>query len=102
MAQHDVHRNVRSTGTQIPFLLDVQADLLQHLMTRVVIPLRPEGTMVPAGMLNPIFTVEGQRLILATAELAAVPITSLGPRVASLEAQRYDIIAAIDLLITGI
>jgi len=102
MAQHDVHRNVQPTRTQIPFLLDIQADLLRHLTTRVVVPLRPEGTMVPAGRLNPVFTVEGQRVIMATAELAAVPLVALGPHVASLEAQHYDIIAAIDLLITGI
>jgi toxin CcdB len=102
MAQHDAYRNVQSTRTQIPFLLDIQADLLQHLATRVVVPLRPEGTMVPARRLNPVFTIDGQRVIMATAELAAIPLAALGPRVASLETQRHDILGAIDLLLTGI
>ncbi|CAM5429606.1 hypothetical protein TMEC54S_03045 [Thauera mechernichensis] len=39
MARFDVYRNSAGEG----FLLDVQADLLSHLNTRVVVPLLPPG-----------------------------------------------------------
>ena len=40
MAQFSVHRNKNPrTRAEIPFLLDVQSDLLDHLDTRVVAPL---------------------------------------------------------------
>ena len=39
MARFDVYRNSAGEG----FLLDVQADLLSYLNTRVVVPLLPSG-----------------------------------------------------------
>ena len=37
--QCDLHRNAEGASGQIPYLLDVQADLLSDLDTRVVVPL---------------------------------------------------------------
>ncbi len=42
MAQFDVHRNRASR--EYPYLLDLQADLLRDLATRVVAPLTPPRT----------------------------------------------------------
>ena len=40
MAQFDVYRNTNSaTRKSIPYVLDVQTDLLDTLATRVVVPL---------------------------------------------------------------
>ena len=40
MAQFDVYRNPNpATRARIPYLLDVQSDLLEPLATRVVVPL---------------------------------------------------------------
>ncbi|MCF8107725.1 MAG: CcdB family protein [Desulfohalobiaceae bacterium] len=40
MSQFDVHENTNpETNQTIPYLLDVQADLLETLATRVVVPL---------------------------------------------------------------
>ena len=59
----------------MPFLLDVQADLLRGLATRVVIPLvkpsETEGRMV--SQLHFEVEVAGQRLIALGSELAAIP-----------------------------
>jgi hypothetical protein len=42
MAQFTVHENKNpATRSFVPFLLDVQTDLLSDLETRVVVPLRP-------------------------------------------------------------
>jgi len=104
MAQFDVYLNPnRSTRQAIPYLLDVQADLLDSLTTRVVVPLlRAEIMGLSASKLNPKFTINNTVVVMSSAELAGVSIRSLGEKVASLKAQRNEIIAALDLLFTGI
>lgn len=105
MAQFAVHRNPnRKTRTTIPFLLDVQNDLLEALGTRVVIPLYME-TAVEGGVietLTPRVEIDGIACVALTPELAGVSRKALGKQVADLSDRRYDIIAALDLLITGI
>lgn len=39
---------------------------------------------------------------MSTAELAGIPVRACGEKVASLKSKRDEIIAALDLLITGI
>jgi toxin CcdB len=105
MAQFDVHRNPNAaTRARIPYLLDVQSDLLDPLATRVVVPLcKPEVLSgKPAERLNPAFEIEGRRLLMLTPELAGVSRKALGERVANLAPERAAIIAAIDLVLTGI
>ncbi|MCC6472801.1 MAG: CcdB family protein [Burkholderiales bacterium] len=105
MPQFDLYRNPNpATRARIPWLLDVQAGLLDFLSTRVVVPLaRPEvlkGKL--AERLNPVFSIEGRQMVLLAPELASVPRKSLGEPVANLAANRNEIIAALDLVITGI
>jgi len=105
MAQFDVYRNTNaSTRAGIPYLLDVQSDLLEPLATRVVVPLaKPEilgGKL--AERLSPVFQVEGRNVAMLTPELAGVSRKLLGERVASLVGERQSIVAALDLVFTGI
>ena len=105
MPQFDVYRNSNpATRARIPFLLDVQSDLLDPLATRIVVPLcKPEVLAgKPAERLNPAFEIEGRKLLLLTPELAGVPRKALGERVANLAPERAAIIAALDLALTGI
>lgn len=104
MAQFDVHRNPAPSKGRVPFLLDVQADLLRALATRVVVPL-----VKPAEVGNRVIRqlhleveVEGHKLVALTSELAAIPVKALGPRVSSLVALRTEIVRALDVLITGV
>lgn len=104
MAQFDVYRNAnQKTAAAIPYLLNVQTDLLESLVTRVVVPLlRASEMSKPAKGLNPKFEVEGTTVIMSTAELAGVPVRILGERVTSLKRRRQEIMAALDLLFTGV
>lgn len=104
MAQFDVYLNPNSdTCKVIPYLLDVQADLLNTLSTRVVVPLILVGEMgLAAKYLNPQFKIKGEAVVMSTAELAGISNRSLGEKVASLKNKRDEIIAALDLLFTGI
>jgi len=104
MAQFDVYRNPNpETNIQIPYLLDLQADLLELLNTRVVAPLHTQASIsAPIRHLNPILEVGGQKLVLSTAELAAVPVGALGEQVGNAKDYRDDVIASLDFVFTGI
>jgi toxin CcdB len=104
MSQFDVYENTNSeTKKTIPYLLDIQADLLDNLATRVVVPLINASAMGKAAQhLNPQFKIKRTALIMSTAELAGVSVNILGVKVCSLKGQRVEIIAALDFLFTGI
>jgi len=103
MAQFDVYTNPNpKTKQTIPYLLDVQADLLNNLTTRVVIPLYSASAMDKAAKyLNPQFSIRRIKVTMSTAELAGIPASSLGDKVCSLKEHRNEIIAALDFLFTG-
>jgi toxin CcdB len=85
-------------------LLDVQADLLSELATRVVVPLTPVAKLggKPLTRLNPTIRVLGKDHVALFQELAAIPESALREPVASAGARRPDLVAALDLLFTGI
>jgi toxin CcdB len=104
MAQFDLHANANpGTAASVPYLLDVQSDLLASLLSRVVIPLREvDAGSQPIEKLNPVVEHGGRRLLLSTAEMAGVPLAALGDRVGSLAGERDRVVAAIDFLVCGI
>jgi toxin CcdB len=84
-------------------LLDVQANLLDHLNTRIVVPLlRLDAAPKPAKLLNPIFEIEGVSYMMATQFMAAVPLRLLGEDVASLLDDASTVVNALDCLFQGI
>ena len=98
MAQFTVYRNPENAG----YLLNVQADVNDNFATRVVVPLFPVGEIAEfARTLNPVFAVEGNRVVMMTQGLAAVPSPLLKQSVMSLESKRSEIVAALDLLFQG-
>ena len=101
MARPDVYRSPGRSDRG--YVLDVQADLLSQLATRVVVPLLPAGSLQAAARdLNPIFDVEGQPHVMVTQAIAAVPRRELKQPIASL-AHRHDaILQALDILLTGL
>lgn len=98
MVRFDVYKNPDGEGC----LLDVQADLLSHLNSRVVVPLLPLAIAPkPAKILNPCFEIAGESLMMATQFMAAVPTNILRTPMASLQAERDVIVAAVDFLMQG-
>jgi toxin CcdB len=101
--QCDVHRNADDDSGQIPYLLDVQANLLADLQTRVVVPLiRVDAFGRRATRLHPRFTIDGQDVVMATHLIAAVRKQALGDAITSLQDKRDDMINAIDVLWSGV
>ena len=104
MSQFTVYRNKNpKSKTGIPFLLDVQSNLLSALGTRVVIPLFQKKSLriKPLTKLTPELQIDGKKFILMTPQLAGISIKELGDAVGNLAQHRSDIVAALDLLITG-
>lgn len=99
MARFDVHPR---PGGGLGYVVNVQAELLSALTTRVVVPLLPEDAAPrPIGELNPRFEIAGRSCVLLSQALAAVPVRSLARPVASLAAERDAITRAPDLLLVG-
>ncbi len=97
MARFDVHRDGRGR-----LLVNVQADLLPELGTRLVAPLLPMDAIArPLKRLHPIVRFADEDFILATHLMAAVPVRSLGRPVASLDNQYDAIRSAIDMAFNG-
>jgi toxin CcdB len=104
MARFDVYPNNSQQSADVPYLLDVQSEVLSALDTRVVVPLRRRSRFPTArhpANLMPIVTVENVECILETPKLAAVPVRILKTPVASLAANRFEITAALDFLFHG-
>lgn len=103
MARFDVHRNPNARSKdRIPFLLDIQAGVLETLATRLVVPLIPAAEFgTPVERLNPVVRVGNRNYVLATAEMAAVSRKRIGEKVGTLEAQSAAMLDAVDFLISG-
>ncbi len=98
MARFDVYANRGGVG----YLLDVQADLITSLNTRVVVPLIPlEEAPAAARRLNPVLLVQDVKVSMVTQFMAAVPATELTVPVATLNGDSDAIFAAIDFLHQG-
>jgi toxin CcdB len=104
MARFDVYRNGGAHADAVPYLLDVQSDLLHGLDTRVVIPLRRRDRMPAVSLphnLVPVLEVEGIECVVETPKLAAVPTRALKTPVGSLAASQTEITQAQDFLVHG-
>lgn len=104
MALFDVYRNpADTTYDDFPYVLDVQSNLLAHLNVRVVVPLvRAHVADPPLPGLNPRFLVEDRAVVMAITLIGGLPVQSLRELVSNLSDHRYEIIDAIDMLVTGV
>lgn len=99
MARFDLFR-LKEGGSLV---VDCQADLLDDLKTRVVIPLLPQSEAPkPARNLNPVFDMEDGQFVLMTQFLSAVETRELGKKLGSLESDERTIVNALDFLLTGV
>lgn len=98
MARYDLYR--ASDGDD--YLLDVQANLVGVLNTRVVVPvLRSHVAPFPARRLNPIFEINKQKYVMVTQFLSAVAASELGEVKGNLRQHHDQIVSALDMLFQG-
>ena len=105
VAQWDVYPNPSARlREEIPFLIDLQSDLLSGLDTRLVAPLartRVSAAALPRR-LCPAFTIGGLAVVLLPQESGPVSARLLKRRVESLRAHAHDIVAALDAVSSGV
>ncbi|MDX9742214.1 MAG: CcdB family protein [Arcobacteraceae bacterium] len=100
MAQFDVYINTnKDTNDEIPYLLDIQNDILKSLNTRVVVPLVKNQKTITH--LTPSFTIEDTEVVMLTMQLAGIPSSVLGDKICNLKEKRTEILNAIDFMISG-
>jgi len=105
MSQFTLYENENKNSKKAyPYFVDVQNDLLDELNSRVVIPLSLYESLNKTNAKNlcPIIEIKKERCVLLTQQMTSVPRSILKKKVTSLEKFRYEILGAIDLLITGI
>ena len=105
MAQFDVYINPSRTSKKAyPFIVDIQHELISDIATRMVIPLGKLRHFKNEKMkgLTPEIEYEGEKLLLLTPQIAAIPASLLKDSIGSLSHFREDIISSLDFAITGI
>ena len=100
MARLDVYANPDAVERRhTPYFVDVQNDYIDHIETRVVIPLRREAAFGPrARNLHPLLQVAGEPVVPDTSAIGAVPTAELRKRVGELRNASAEIEEALDTL----
>jgi len=99
VAQFDLYKNSGENAFLFPYLLDITHELHTLSKLRVVVPLCNDGHAVTH--LNPIFTVNGERLYMSTMDIAGIPESMLRDKVGNFEEKRTEIVDALDFLVNG-
>lgn len=85
------------------YVVDVQSELLSYLPTRFVVPLLDERSSAqPVARLNPTFRTLDHEWLFAPQLAATATLRELGEPVGSLEHEHDAILAALDVLLTGV
>ncbi|MDR6521015.1 toxin CcdB [Variovorax paradoxus] len=105
MTQFDVYANPSKTQRgEIPWMVDIQSEILDKLPTRLVMPLALRANM-PAAMprsLCPTIGWNGATLVALPHLAAPFRVKDLGAVQGNLRSQASDFVAALDAVISGI
>jgi toxin CcdB len=105
MAQWDVYPNPSARlRDDMPYLVELQSDLLDRLPTRLVAPL-VRSRLAPDGMprsLCPAFNIDGAAVVLIPHEAGPIEARLLKRRVVSLRSRAHEIVAALDAAVGGV
>ena len=101
MSRFDIFANPGKNRRNIPYLVDVQSNVVSGLATRIVVPLRPMSafsSMTLPPDLFPIIVVNGEEHVMDTPQLGAIPMSALRVHVASARIALFEIQRALDRL----
>jgi hypothetical protein len=103
MDQFDVHRLRPLAGSkrQSELVIILQHPHARAVDTVIVAPLRHLGGLPPLERVRPLVMFEGREYIAVVDRLAAIERRTIGERVGGLDTYRYDLIRALDVLLTG-
>lgn len=89
MAQFDVHRNKGALRDSTPCVVVVQTSQFVRYKRRMVVPLvrqtlLPRDTATVGARMNPVFVIEGFRVVLHPLDMVSVALDQMGDAVGSL------------------
>ncbi len=105
MPQFSLYKNEDDSSSEAyPYFIDIQSPLLSDLNSRLVIPLSSHKILNDTDVekLCPIIHIDEGNFVLLTHQMTSVPKSILNTEITSLESFRYEILGAIDMLISGI
>lgn len=85
-----------------PFYVCVQHRLLDHLRTRIMAPLLNANGDQQQSRLYPLLNVGDRMVILDPTDLVTMEVRHLGQPIANLASESFRIVAALDLVFTGV
>lgn len=102
MAQFDLYENQnRESCEAYPFLLEIQADILRDLNTRLTVPLAVASQQYKSLPFTPLIEVHGKAYMVMFHLMASYPINEYGTMVGNLEKDRSTLLGAYDFMIQG-
>lgn len=99
MARFDIYENPGRNKGNIPYLIDIQSNVISGLATRIAIPLRTLtmfSSLALPGDLFPPIEVNGIRHFLDTPQMGAIPLNELKVKVGSAGPHQFEIQTALD------
>lgn len=105
MKQFAVYKNKSRNKQAYPYFIDVQADMLAHLNTRLVMPLTQKANSnSQVKSLTPVITIEQVDYVILTTMITTTDVKNLKDEDAIINAShlRDQLVAAIDMMILGI
>ncbi|MCB0329785.1 MAG: CcdB family protein [Bdellovibrionales bacterium] len=105
MSQFSIYKNSGRNSSSIPFVLDVQSDLVSSVLrTRIAVPLyRVSEVRSPAYRIHVPIKVRRSQTIALFDEISAVPLELLGKPVAeATETEKQNAKKALDCMFFGI
>jgi toxin CcdB len=101
--QFDIVENLNPVSrNRYPFLVVLQHDRTASLNSVIVAPVTASSLAMAASRLHPAVEIGDEKYVLLVEELAGVRDRAIGSIVGSAEGKRYAIVAALDLLFTGV
>jgi toxin CcdB len=87
---------------RFPFLIVLQSNFLESLVTVVVAPVALEGDTNKLNKLNPVIVISGKRYRALMPEMAGILRNRLGEVTLNVSDQHAEFIAAVDMVFKGI
>jgi toxin CcdB len=101
--QFDIVENLNPlTHSRFPLAVVLQHDRVSTFSALVVAPLTAATPALIGTRMHPKLDLSGGEFVILVEELASVARRTLGRVVGSAEPNRYEIVAALDLLFTGV
>jgi len=101
MAQFDLYENQnRESRETYPFLLEIQADILRDLNTRLTVPLAVASQQYKLPF-TPLIEVHGKAYMVMFHLMASYPINEYGTLIGNFEKDRSVLLGAYDFMIQG-